>query len=164
MKIQTTLFIACMLTSACVAADATTEIYKCIDADARISYSDKPCKGKSIIFKPKVGPKAKAGSKAQSRVAPKVDDDVDARRDKTQRLLRAYKEEREEKKQEAAELKAENEQRLKNCSRARSNYQKFLGAARVFLTDKDGNRVDFTDEERADATARAKAAIERWCD
>ena len=158
MKTPTTLFIACMLTSACVAADATEEIYKCIDADARISYSDKPCKGKSIIYKPKAGPKTQSGA------APKVDDNVDARRDKTQRLLRAYKEEREEKKQEAAELKAENEQRLKNCSRARSNYQKFLGAARVFLTDKDGNRVDFTDEERADATARAKAAIERWCD
>ena len=162
MKIRTRLFIACMLTSTYVAADKTAEIYKCIDADARVSYSDKPCKGKSIIFKTKAGPKT--SSKVKSKARQKVNESVDARKQKTQRLLRAYEAEREQKKEEAAVLKAEKEQRQKNCSRARSNYQKFLGAARVFLTDKEGKRVDFSDEERADATARAKANIERWCD
>ena len=162
MKIHTRLFIACMLTSTYVAADKTDEIYKCIDADARISYSDKPCKGKSIIFKTKARPKA--DSKVQAKARPKVNESVEKRNQKTQRLLRAYEAEREQKKQADAALKAEKEQRDKNCTRAISNYQKFLGAARVFQTDKDGNKVDYSDEERADATARAKANIERWCD
>lgn len=162
MKIHTSLFIACMLTSTYVAAEKTDEIYKCIDADARVSYSDKPCKGKSIVFKTKAGPKT--GSKAKSTARSKVNDSEDQRKQKTQRLLQAYEAERAQKEAEAAVLKAEKEQREKNCTRAMSNYQKFLGAARVFLTDEDGNKVDFSDEERADATARAKANIERWCD
>ena len=159
MKIHTRLFIACMLTSNYVAAEKTDEIYKCIDADARVSYSDKPCKGKSIIFKTKA---PKTNSKVKAR--PGVNESVERRKQKTQRLLQAYEAEREQKKQADAVLKAEKEQRQKNCTRAMSNYQKFLGAARVFQTDKDGSKVDFSDEERADATARAKANIERWCD
>ena len=102
MKIHTRLFIACMLTSNYVAAEKTDEIYKCIDADARVSYSDKPCKGKSIIFKTKA---PKTNSKVKAR--PGVNEGVERRKQKTQRLLQAYEAEREQKKQADAVLKAE---------------------------------------------------------
>jgi len=89
-----TLFIAAGLL-ACM--EVAAEIYKCTDPDAGVAYSDKPCKGESAIFVPRAGPK--------------VDKDMQARRDQRQRLLRAYREENEAQQQKAAEQKIETEER-----------------------------------------------------
>ena len=59
--------------------NVAAEIYKCTDANGKVSYRDKPCKGKSTIFTPKAGPK--------------VDANVKQRKEKRQQLLRAYQEE-----------------------------------------------------------------------
>ncbi len=146
MKIFTVFFVAIMFTSMEVAA----EIYKCTAANGEINYTDRPCRGESSIFVP--GP------------APGVDEHVKAREEKRQRLLRAYREEDAAEKQKAAELKAEREMRAEHCRRARINYRRISDAGRVFRTGRDGERVDFTDEERAAATARAQADVEEWCD
>ena len=145
MKKITVFLIACMLAS----QQAAAEIYKCTDANGEVHYGDKPCKGESTVFTPKAGPK--------------VDENVEARSEKTRQLLRAYREEVAQEKQKDAELKAENEMRVENCHRARNSYQQIISAGRVYRLDKDGNRTDFTDEERAGATDRAKADIEKWC-
>jgi len=146
MKKFTVLLVAGLLASINVAA----EIYKCTDASGKTHYGDKPCKGESTIFTPKAGPK--------------VDENVEQRREKTERLLRAYREEHAEDKKNAAELKAEKEKRAENCRRAKSRYRQIIESRRIFRYDEDGNHVVFTDAERASATATEKAAIERWCD
>ena len=130
--------------------EASAEIYKCTDPDAGVAYSDKPCKGESAIFVPRAGPK--------------LDKNMQIRREQRKRLLRAYREENAAQQQQAAEQKIETEEREENCRRARINYQKFMEAGRVYRTGSDGRRVDFTDRERAEATALMQAEIERWCD
>ena len=145
MRVFTVLLAAGLLAGMEVAA----EIYKCTDPDAGVAYSDKPCKGESVIFIPRAGPK--------------VDVNMQARKQQRQRLLRAYREENAAEQQEAAELKLESQQREENCRRARINYRRFMEAGRVYRTGSDGERVDFTDKERADAAARAQADIEKWC-
>jgi len=145
MKKLTMFFIACMLAS----QQAAAEIYKCTDASGKVHYGDRPCKGESTIFTPKAGPK--------------VDEDLEARSEKTRQLLRAYREEYAQEKQKTAELKAEKERRVENCRRAKNRYQQIISAGRIYRLDKDGNQSDFTDEERAGATASAKADIKEWC-
>jgi hypothetical protein len=145
MKKFTVFFIACVLAS----QQAAAEIYKCTDANGKVQYGDKPCKGEATIFTPKVGPK--------------MDEDVEARGEKTRQLLRAYREEHAEEKQQAAELKAEKERRVENCHRARNRYQQIISAGRVYRLDKDGNQADLTDEEREAAIASAQADIKEWC-
>ena len=145
MKKFTVFFIACMLAS----QQAAAEIYKCTDANGKVNYSDRPCKGESIIFTPKAGPK--------------VDEDVEVRSEKTRQLLRAYREESAQEKQKAAELKAEKERRVENCRRAKNRYHQIISAGRIYRLDKDGNQTDFTDEQRAGAMDSAKADIKEWC-
>ena len=145
MKKVTVLIAACLL--ACQQAEA--EIYKCTDADGKVHYGDQPCTGESTIFTPRAGPA--------------VDEDVEARKAKTRQLLRAYREENAEKKQKAAEEKAEKERRVQNCHIARERYQQILSAGRIYRLDKDGSQVDFTEAERARATSDARAEIEKWC-
>ncbi len=142
MKLFTMFFVVVMFTSVEVAA----EIYKCTSAGGEVDYTDRPCRGESSIFVP--GP------------APVVDEHVKAREEKRKRLLRAYREEDAAEKQKAAELKAERERRAEHCRRARINYRRIREAGRVFRPGSDGERVDFTDEERAAATARAQADVE----
>ena len=145
MKKLTMFFIACLLAS----QQAAAEIYKCTDADGKVHYGDKPCKGESTIFTPKAGPK--------------VDETAEARSEKTRQLLRAYREEYALEKQQAAEREAEKERRVENCNRARNRYETIISSGRIYRLDKDGNQADFTDEERAGAIASAKADIKEWC-
>jgi hypothetical protein len=146
MKKITVFFVACMLAS----MNAAAEIYKCTDAEGKVHYGDKTCEGESTIFTP--------------RASPGADEYAGERREKTRRLLRAYQEEHAEEKQKAAELKAEKEQRTKKCSHARNRYRQMTEAGRIYRIDKDGNHIDYTEEERAAAIARERAAIEKWCD
>ena len=146
MKKITVFLAACLFTSMQVAA----EIYKCTDAEGKVHYGDKPCKGESSIFTPRAGPRA--------------DEDSEDRVEKRNRLLRAYQEVHAQERQKSAERKADKEKRVKNCQRAMNRYQQLTSAGRVYQIDKDGNRIDYTDKERADVTASARADIKQWCD
>ena len=145
MKKLSVIFAGCIF----VSMSTTAEIYKCTDSNGKTHYGDKPCKGESIIFTPKAGPKE--------------DENAEERREKIQRLLRAYQQEHTQEKQKTAELKAEKEKRVKNCRRAMNRYQQVISAGRIYRIDKDRNRADFTDEERANAAASARADIKQWC-
>ena len=146
MKKITVFLAAYLFTSMQVAA----EIYKCTDAGGKVHYGDKPCKGESIIFTPRAGPR--------------TDENAEDRVEKRNRLLRAYQEEHVQNRKKAAEQKAEKEKRMKNCHRAMNRYQQVTSSGRIYQIDGDGNRIDFTDEERANATASARADIKKWCD
>ena len=146
MKKITVFLAAYLVTSMQVAA----EIYKCSDAGGKVHYGDKPCKGESSIFTPRAGPR--------------TDENAEDRVEKRNRLLRAYQEEHVQDRKKAAEQMAEKEKRMQNCNRAMNRYQQITSSGRISRIDKDGNRVDFTDEERANATASARADIKKWCD
>ena len=133
---------------ACVPASA--EIYKCTDPQGAVHYSDKPCAGTSSVFTP--------------RAAPKADADSEQRRDKTRRLLRAYREEQAEEEHAAAKQQLEQQQRQQNCISARHRLDQLLRANRLYRVDPDGRQVNLTAEERAASTDRARAEVESWCD
>lgn len=139
------LVLLCGLWSAGVAA----EIYKCTAADGKVQYSDTPCATDASVFTPRAAPPATENSEERMR--------------KTQRLLNAMEAERSEKKQAAAQAKAEAAKRKRNCTLARNRHRQITTASRVFELDDEGNKVVYSDAQRAQAEARAAADVETWC-
>ena len=139
------MYVLCLLACAPVAA----EIYKCTDPQGAVHYSDKPCAGESTVFTP--------------RTAPKADADSTQRKDKTRRLLRAYREEQAEAEHEDARQKHERQQREMNCANARNRLDGYLRASRLYRVDQEGRQVNLTAEERARSTDKARAEVELWC-
>ena len=140
------LYVICLF--ACTPAAA--EIYKCTDPQGAVHYTDKPCAGESAVFMP--------------RAAPNADADSAQRKDKTRRLLRAYREEQAEAEQAAARQQLEQQQREVECANARNRLDRFLRANRLYRVDKDGKQVNLSTEERARSTDKARAEVELWCE
>ncbi|MGB5305077.1 MAG: DUF4124 domain-containing protein [Gammaproteobacteria bacterium] len=139
------LTIICLL--ACIPAVA--DVHKCTDAHGKVTYRDTPCGGTSTTIRRKSVPAA----------AP----DADARMKKTQRLLRAYDAERQEAKQQQADVQARKEERLRNCALARDRLRRFEMAGTLYNLDNEGKRVYLSDAERQQSTERARADVARWC-
>ena len=129
---------------------ASAAIYKCTDAQGATRYADKPCADNAVIITPKP--------------APAVSEESTSRRDKTQRLLRAYEAEHEETQRAEAEEKATRERRTRNCALARNYQRSVTQAGRLYRTDAAGERIGLSDAERAATEASAGAEVARWCD
>lgn len=146
MKYRRYLCAMCLL----ICTPATAEIYKCTGPQGAVHYTDKPCVGDTTVFTP--------------RAAPKADADSEQRRDKTRRLLRAYREEQAEAEQAAARQQLEQQQRKQKCTNARQRLDLFLRASRLYRLDKDGKQVNLSAQERTQSTDKARAEVKLWCD
>jgi hypothetical protein len=129
---------------------AMAEIYKCTAGSGAVQYSDKPCVGTSTIITP--------------ATAPEVDVHVIERRQRADKLLRAYREEHAEEQRAQAEAEAALQERRLKCNRARDYLARLSSASTIYRVDDDGSRVNLDDAERAAALARAEADVTRWCD
>lgn len=131
-------------------AAAPAGVFKCTAADGSIQYRDTPCDSRAHSLR-------KIDTPAAAAATP------DARMDKTQRLLDAMREERQQKQRQAEEEKAEQEQRRMRCNRARDHLQNLERAGRVYRLDESGNRVYLPDDGREQAIERARASVQKWC-
>jgi len=129
---------------------AAAEIYKCTDSHGAVQYSDKACAGQSSIITP--------------AAAPEIDAHVTGRRQRTDKLLRAYDAEHAEAQRAAAEAEAALQQRRRECSKARDWLARITYARGLYRMAGDGSQVDLNDTERAAVQARAEADVARWCD
>mgnify|MGYP001828349285 CR=1 FL=1 len=126
------------------------EIYKCTAGSGAVQYSDKPCAGSSTIITP--------------TPAPAVDAHVTERRQRTDKLLRAYDEEHAEEQRALAEAEAALQKRRQKCNRAREWLAQVSSASTLYRVAEDGSRVNLDDAEHAAALAKAEADVARWCD
>jgi hypothetical protein len=129
---------------------AAAEIYKCTAGSGAVQYSDRPCTGKSTIITP--------------AAAPEVDPHVSERRQRADKLLRAYDAEHAEEQRAQAEAEAALQQRRRKCNRARDWLARMSSASTLYRMAEDGSRVNLDDAERAAAQAEAEADVTRWCD
>jgi Domain of unknown function (DUF4124) len=130
-------------------ANARGEIYKCTDAAGAVQFSDHPCTGVSTY----------SGKKSASPEEQGPDEHLL----KTQRLLDAMRQEREQAEQEKAQQKAEAEKRQHECISARDYLRNITHASNLYRLDEQGNRGILSDEERNRATDDAKARVAKWC-
>ena len=141
---------AAVVLSCLASGTAVAEIYKCTDAQGRTRYADKPCSDTAVIIKPEK--------------APAVSADDEWRREKTQRLLRAYDAEHAEEREQAAAIEAEKIQRQQKCAAAKQYQRGVTRASRVYAYDEQGQRYDLSTEERTVEESVAQQRVERWCD
>jgi hypothetical protein len=126
------------------------EIYKCTAGSGAVQYSDKPCAGSSTIITP--------------TPAPAVDAHVTERRQRTDKLLRAYDEEHAEEQRAQAEAEAALQKRRQKCNRARDWLARVSSASTLYRVAEDGSHVNLDDAEHAAALAKAEADVAHWCD
>jgi hypothetical protein len=146
MRYGLTLFILLSL----VYLPAVAEIYKCTDSSGAVQYGDKPCTGNSTIITP--------------AAAPDVDAHVAERRQRADKLLRAYDEEHAEEQRTQAEAEAALQMRRQKCTRARDWLARVTMASTLYRVAEDGSHVNLDDAEHAAALAKAEADVAHWCD
>ena len=156
----------------CVALQASAQLYKWVDSDGTIKYSDTPPPGnvKAEKLRAPAGPAAAApaaaapaakGDKAAAakdaaKAAPKTVSDQE--RAFRQRQLEAAQAQQEEaRKQAAARDKAEN------CKRANAALANLTMGGRQVRMDEKGERVFLDDEQIAKETARAREEAAAMC-
>jgi hypothetical protein len=134
-----------------VAIQAYAEVYKWVDDQGRVHFSDRPTSAQSTEVK----------IKQQEESQPPAGDSD--RRLKMQRMLDVYAEDRAEKKEAMQKQQDERKQRRQNCARAKDRYNSHIRASGIYEYGKDGGRRYLSDEERSRHMKKLKAEIDRWC-
>lgn len=126
------------------------EVYKEVDAQGNVTYSDRPraaASQKLDIENNKTDPEALAAQR---------------------KALESAREERQQAQVQAA-ANAERKrdlaaQRKANCEKARAYKQRVDTAHRLYDTDENGNRSYYSAAQHDAALAKARDQVEEWCD
>ena len=143
---------AALLPIALIAFNASADkVYKWTDDNGDVHYGDRP-------------PAAGQRREIHLRRTPTADADVNARQQRTERLLQSFAAEREEKQAARAAIAAEKKQREARCAEARRIQEKYENAAFIYKKDAAGERVILDEDAHAEVLADSRAAVGRWCD
>lgn len=125
------------------------EIYRSVDAQGHVVFSDRGASKNA----PKTSLRVEEGDPAEA-----------ARLAKQQQLLTSQdtlraKEQAADDKSKAADAR----QREQACKSARNDYNRLMDANRLYQRDADGNRSFYSDEEAVAMRAKAKKAMDSAC-
>jgi Domain of unknown function (DUF4124) len=125
------------------------EVYKSVDANGHVTYSDRGTSKNSAKTSLKVekGDPAEAARIAKEQQQLKAEDAQRSRQDALQAKNKA----------------SDDRQRDAACKSARSNYFHLKDANRLFKFDADGNRVYYSDEQADAMRAQAQRAMTTAC-
>jgi len=136
------------------AAGVEAEVYRWVDEKGRAHYSDRPKDGGAQKLKIKQSaPDSEAIDQQRLNTE---------RRVQQERLLDAYREEREMRQQERVKAEAEERQRSRNCAYARNRLREYQNS-RLYQPLEDGERRYLDKEERIREIERAESSVRRWC-
>ncbi len=150
-----------------LALPASAQMYKWVDADGKVQYSDKP--PPSNIKTEKLRAPARAASTpaaseakggAQKDATTKTGPKTAAEQEQAfrKRQLEASKAE-----EEAGQKQADARERAENCKRAKAALTSLQIGGRQARIDEKGERVILDDQEVAQATARAQQEAAAAC-
>jgi hypothetical protein len=128
------------------------EIYKTVDAQGHVIYSDHPLSSASQPLTLQVTPANPEEAARLSR------EQALQTADSAQAAQQAQKDAADQQKKAAAD--AAQKQR---CDVARNRYAVFAAGGRLFKSDAQGNRAYYSDEEIAAEMAAAKSAMDSAC-
>jgi hypothetical protein len=132
-------------------ATAVAEVYRWTDAEGRVHYGDRPSAGSQSV---------PVGSGAPTGQPPASDAE---RLQRQQRMLDAYRQEREEKQQAEAKRKADDAERERNCAHARDALARYERSGVIYEPQADGSRRYLSEAERESAIRSAQSDVKRWC-
>lgn len=143
------LFFACLI----FATSLHAGFYKWTDEKGQIHFSDRPVSDSSTEVKIR-----------QAQVANSAINDVsEQRNDKMKRMLAAYEDDRNAKKEAKQKAKQDREKRKKKCVYAKDRYNSHNRAAGIYIFEKDGERKYLDEAERLSHMQSLKVDVERWC-
>lgn len=130
------------------------DIYKFVDKDGRVQYTDKPQGLPAEPISKKQTPRTD-----QSALADQVAAELKAR-DATAKAQAIAKPSASEK-QKATEITAPD--KAKQCLDAQGKYENITTSHHLYTLDAKGERTYLDDKQIAQAIAAAKAQIDTWC-
>jgi hypothetical protein len=138
---------------AATATMAAEEMYRWVDSNGEVHYSDQPPPPEVKEYRAitRSGAAARTSSEAQSDNGSLAEKETEFQRRRAQ-----------EAEEEARAEQAEAERR-KNCELARGQYNTISAGGRISRRDAAGEVVYLTDEQIAAETAEAQAEVEKWC-
>jgi len=135
-------------------ADVSARIYKWVDEDGNVQYTQTPPPENARQLDVKVYPgPGEAGA------------EEDAESDDGEQAGKEGEQPTEEQKARQEQLAMEQaEQKKKNCETVRNNLKLLEAGARVHTTDEDGNQVFLDDEARQQALERNREQVKEFCE
>jgi hypothetical protein len=133
-------------------ASRADDMYKTVDPQGRVTYSDHPLSPSSQRISVQVMPANTQEAARLSREQAAVD------AESAQQAKQARRDE-----DDQAKKSAQLAQQQQRCNAARNRYALFAAGGRIFKTDTDGNRVYYSDEEIDQQRILTKAAMDSAC-
>lgn len=143
-----------LLATALVPLAAAAQIYKWVDEDGVVHYTDQPVQpsAERVAIRSNRTDIAAAQARLQSA--------VETRDKQTQDYLQS----RDEKRAAAAQAEADSKQRAADCDKARNKLNELIRAQRLYRVDENGDRQYLSDEEAVSAREAAGKEISEYCD
>lgn len=152
-----------------VAAAASAQQYKWVDRNGRTQYGDVPpagvrataLRGPSTPPRPAVpAPAEKAGEKADEKAEVKKGPLTPAEQEAA---FRKRREEAEKERQKQAQAQEQSAAKKQNCAIAQNQLRTMESGQRIARTDANGERYFLEDRQIAQEAARARQAVQQWC-
>ena len=145
--------LALLITGALLAAPASAQVYKCVDAAGKTVYSQQPCpagESSKVISRwaPPEAPEANPGAKPPAN---------------PEQEYRKRQAERAEADKKAAEEETKAKARAENCTRAREALAQFDMGGRFAGVDAKGEKYFYDDNRIAQEKARAQSLADENC-
>ena len=135
------------------AAPAAAEMYRWVDVQGKVHYSDQPPTEKSKSSKTLSIPNQDATPTAESNKSWQ-EKDLDY---KKRQAATAETEAKKQKSSDDAKAKSEN------CAQSRKSLKTLEDGGRISTYDDKGNRVVMEDAQRTKAIGDAKKSVSEWC-
>ena len=146
---------ALLVIGALLAAPASAQVYKCVDAAGKTVYSQQPCPaGESSKVISRSAPPEAAPADAKPGAKPPANPEQDYRKRQAERA---------EADKKAAEEEAKTKQKQEACTRAREALAQFDMGGRFSGVDAKGERYYYDDNRIAAERARAQQAANDNC-
>ncbi len=164
-KMNTARTIFCLLLAGCVLAafSSNAEVYRWVDKDGKVQYSDKPPPeeaAKAGVKTVDTKPPATTGAKPPAAV--KESWQEKELEFKKRRLAAEQKQAQEAEKAQANEQAAE--EKKARCTKAKWRLKDLQDPSPVFSRDEKGERVYLQDKDREAEIARTKEDIAKLCE
>ena len=146
-------FTAVLFYSSLFTAPVSAEMYRWVDAQGKVHYSDQA---------PTQTPKSSKTLNISSRPAAPVAESTKTWQEKEldyKKRQTAAAENETKKKKEADDAKA----KLENCDKAKKAQKTLEDGSRINTYDDKGNRSVMDDTQRAKAMGEAKKSVSEWC-
>lgn len=125
-------------------------VYKWVDSEGKVHYSDRPGNV--------------AAEQVPLKVSPPPDPAGRQRLEKTNKFLQIREDERKQSEEDALKAKQTHEEREQQCLHAKAKLKDYERARYLYKPEEGDKEIILSDAERNAATGEVKKSIEELCD